>query len=171
MSHSASGSRSTTCAGRMSGFEVAAGSLRHFSCLLLKFSHISRCSTSPLIHSQLFPPILQPANENFIKHCPTSVHAPMLDPPFVSLIQVIPPFKPIPGSYYAQFSYSTLWVQIYLHKIFYSQFWSSKQRSAIHGSHHDSSHNYCDFYNNYFWKNIANAFIRLLVDFIDVNLA
>jgi hypothetical protein len=68
-------------------------SLRHSSRLLLEFSHVSLCSTSQLIYSLLFPPILQPAKENSIEHCPGSVHSTMLDPPLCLITLRYSPFQ------------------------------------------------------------------------------
>jgi hypothetical protein len=56
------------------------GLRRRFSCLLLDFSHIFLCSTSPLIYCLLFPSILQPANVNSIEQCPRSAHPKILHP-------------------------------------------------------------------------------------------
>jgi hypothetical protein len=89
-------------------------------------------------------------------------------PILVSSTYIILPFKSMPSFHYPQFRYPPFWIHLHVHKISFSQFWPATRRSAIHTPHHDSSHNYCDFYNTYFCNTISNGLIRTLPDFIDV---
>jgi hypothetical protein len=133
------------------------------------FSHFP-ISTSTLIYSLLFPPILQRVNENSIEHSPRSVHPKILHAHLCFISLGDSSFQINTITDYTQFLYATLWIYLYLHKIFFAQFSSSMSRSASHRPHYDSSHNYCDFYNNYFWKTISNVFISSLADYIDLNV-